>query len=81
MSITLEQIADKTAQWPDEAVSMPVDRFSLARRREANDEPTDALSEEWKTVINRRYEEMKSGKAKTFTLDETRAIIRKTVGL
>jgi len=77
MPMTLEEIVEETAQWPDETVTLLIERLSHARHPEAPGE----LSEEWKATLDRRYEEIKSGQVKTLTLNETRAIVRKTVGL
>ena len=69
----IDQIVEKTTEWPDETVTMLIDRLSRARYPEEDEE----LSEEWKTTLNRRYEEIKSGKVKTIPGEEVEAEIRR----
>jgi len=72
----IEQIVEKTTTWPDETVTMLIERISHARHPEENEE----LSDEWKATLHRRYEEIKSGKVKTIPREEVAAEIRKILG-
>jgi putative addiction module component (TIGR02574 family) len=72
----IEEIVEKTAKWPDETVTMLIDRLSRARYPEEDEE----LSEEWKTTLDRRYEEIKSGRVKMIPGEEVSAEIRKILG-
>jgi len=72
----IDQIVEKTAKWPDETVTLLIDRLSCARYP-AQDEN---LSEEWKSTLNRRYEEIKSGRVKTIPREEVSAEIRRILG-
>ena len=69
----IDQIVEKTTEWPDETVTLLIDRLSRARHPDENEE----LSEEWKATLNRRYEEIKSGKVKTIPGEEVEAEIRR----
>jgi len=77
MPITLEQIVDETSQWPDEAVSILMNRISLARQGETGETHAQA----WRATIQRRYEEIKNGSVAMIPMDEADAMVRKTVGL
>jgi len=77
MPITLEQIVEETTQWPDEAVTMLMDRISLARHADTSETHAQA----WHATIHRRYEEIKNGAVEMIPMDEADAIVRKTVGL
>jgi putative addiction module component (TIGR02574 family) len=62
---------------PPEVVTELVDRIMVARH--GGIEP--AVVQAWKTEINRRIEEMESGKVKEVPLEESLARARKIVGL
>ena len=75
MPITLDQIVEETRHWPPEQVGELVGR--LTEDLHAGDPETEAA---WKTEIDRRVEEIQSGKVKGVPAAEVSARIRKILG-
>lgn len=76
MSLTLEQIVEEAQQWPDDVVADLVDRLMLARHGVSD--PT--LNPAWRATVDRRVEEIRSGKEKGIPGEVVSARIRKIVG-
>ncbi len=76
MSLTLDQIVDEAQQWPDDVVADLVDRLMLARHGVSN----PALSPAWRSTVDRRVEEIRSGKEQGIPGEVVSARIRKIVG-
>lgn len=76
MALTLEQIVEETRLWPDDVVAELVDRIMLAKH--GVDDP--ALSPAWRSTVNRRVDEIRSGKVKGVPGKVVSARIRKIVG-
>jgi putative addiction module component (TIGR02574 family) len=76
MSLTLDQIVEEAQQWPDDVVADLVDRLMLARHGVTN----PALSPAWRATVDRRVEEIRSGKEEGIPGDVVSARIRKIVG-
>ena len=74
MPITLDQIVEETRHWPPERVGELVGR--LTEDMHASDPETEAA---WKTEIDRRIEEIQSGRVKGIPADKVLARIRKTL--
>jgi putative addiction module component (TIGR02574 family) len=73
MPITLDEIVEETRKLPAEVVAELVDRIMVARH--GGIEPSVAAA--WKTEIDRRIEEIQSGKVKGIPAGEVSARIRK----
>ncbi len=73
--LTLEQILEETRHWPPEKVGELVGR--LTEDLHASDPKLEAA---WKTEIDRRVEEIQSGKVRGIPGEEVSARIRKIVG-
>jgi putative addiction module component (TIGR02574 family) len=76
MPITLEQIIDETRHWPPEKVAELVGL--LTEDLHASDSDTKTA---WKTEINRRIEEIQTGKVQGIPIEESLARVRKLAGL
>jgi putative addiction module component (TIGR02574 family) len=76
MSLTLDQIVEEAQQWPDDVVADLVDRLMLARHGVKN----PALNAAWRSTVDRRVEEIRSGKEKGIPGEVVSARIRKIVG-
>jgi putative addiction module component (TIGR02574 family) len=74
--ITLEQIVEETRHWPPEKVGELVGR--LTEDLHAGNPETEAA---WKTEIDRRIEEIQTGKVQVIPIEESLARIRKIAGL
>ena len=74
--LTLEQIVEETRHWPPEKVGELVGR--LTEDLHASDPETQAA---WKTEIDRRIQEIQTGKVQGIPLEESLARIRKIAGL
>ena len=72
MPITLDQIVEETRRWPPEKVGELVGR--LTEDLHTSDPEIEAA---WKTEIDRRIEEIQSGKVKGVPAEEVSARIRK----
>jgi putative addiction module component (TIGR02574 family) len=75
MPITLDEIVEETRHWPPERVGELVGR--LTEDLHASDPEIEAA---WKTEIDRRIEEIQSGKVKGIPGEKVLARIRKTLG-
>lgn len=73
--LTLEQIIEEARNWPPEKVGELVGR--LTEDLHAGDQETEAA---WKTEIDRRIEEIQSGKIQGVPGEEVSARIRKIIG-
>ena len=73
----IDHIAEKVANWPNDARLRLINRIT---RTDAQDADTD-ISDEWLATIDRRAEEMRNGTAVTYTFEETKARVRKAIGL
>lgn len=76
MPMTMEQIVEETSQWPSDVVAELVDRIMLAKHGGA----APAIEASWRPVIDRRVEEIRSGKVPGVPGDVVSARIRKIVG-
>jgi putative addiction module component (TIGR02574 family) len=72
MPMTLDEIVEETRHWPPERVGELVGR--LTEDLHTSDPETEAA---WKTEIDRRIEEIQSGKVKGIPAEEVFARIRK----
>ncbi len=77
MPMTLDQIVEETRQLPTDVVAELVDRILLARH--GGIEP--GVEAAWKTEIDRRIEEIVTGKVQGIPVEESLARIRKVAGL
>ena len=75
MALTMDQIIQEARGWPPEKVGELVGR--LTEDLHASDPETDAA---WKEEIDRRVEEIRSGKVKGIPGEEVSARIRKMIG-
>jgi putative addiction module component (TIGR02574 family) len=73
MPITLDEIVEETRQLPSDIVVELVDRIMLARHGGIEAEVESA----WKTEIQRRIEDIKSGKVQGISVEESLARARK----
>jgi putative addiction module component (TIGR02574 family) len=74
MPITLDEIVEETRHWPPEQVGELVGR--LTEDLHTSDPEIEAA---WKTEIDRRIEEIQSGKVKGIPAEKVLARIRKTL--
>jgi putative addiction module component (TIGR02574 family) len=75
MPMTLDEIVEETRNWPPERVGELVGR--LTEDLHTSDPEIEAA---WKTEIDRRIEEIQSGKVKGIPAEKVLARIRKTLG-
>jgi putative addiction module component (TIGR02574 family) len=75
MPITLDEIVEETRHWPPEQVGELVGR--LTEDLHTSDPEIEAA---WKTEIDRRIEEIQTGKVKGIPAEKVLARIRKTLG-
>jgi putative addiction module component (TIGR02574 family) len=73
MPISIDQIVEETREMPPEAVAELIDRIMVARH--GGIEPTSSQS--WKKEIERRIQEMETGKVKGVPLEDSLARARK----
>jgi len=73
--LTLEQIVEEARHWAPEKVGELVGR--LTEDLHAGDPETEAA---WKSEIDRRVQEIQSGKAQSIPGEEVTARIRKIIG-
>jgi len=71
--MTLEQIVEETRQLPTDVVAKLVDRI-LLERHGGIEPPVEAA---WKSEIDRRIEEIKTGKVRGIPVEESLTRIRK----
>jgi putative addiction module component (TIGR02574 family) len=74
--MTLDQIVEEARHWPPEKVGELVGR--LTEDLHASDPETEAA---WKTEVDRRIEEIQTGKVQGIPVEESLARIRKIAGL
>jgi putative addiction module component (TIGR02574 family) len=74
--LTLEQIVEETRHWPPEKVGELVGR--LTEDLHGSDPETEAA---WKAEIDRRIEEIQTGKVQGIPIEESLARVRKLAGL
>jgi len=75
MPITLDEIVEETRNLPPDVVAKLVDRIMLARHGGIAPEVEKA----WKTEVNRRIAEIKSGKVRGVPAEESLARARKII--
>ena len=73
--LTLEQIVEEARHWPPEKVGELVGR--LTEDLHVSDPEIEAA---WKTEVDRRIEEIQSGKVQGIPAEEVSARIRKIIG-
>lgn len=73
--MTLDEIVEETRNWPPERVGELVGR--LTEDLHTSDPEIEAA---WKTEIDRRIEEIQSGKVKGIPVEEVSARIQKMLG-
>jgi putative addiction module component (TIGR02574 family) len=76
MSLTVDQIVEEAKLWPDAVVAELVDRLMLAKHGVQD----PALSPAWRTEIQRRVEDIRSGRESGIPGEEVMARARKIVG-
>jgi putative addiction module component (TIGR02574 family) len=74
--MTLDQIVEETRHLPTDVVAELVDRILLARHGGIEPQVETA----WKTEIDRRIQEIETGKVKGIPAEESLARIRKIIG-
>jgi putative addiction module component (TIGR02574 family) len=74
--MTLDQIIEEARHWPPEKVGELVGRLSEGLH--ASDPETEAA---WKSEVDRRVEEIQTGKVQGIPLENSLARIRKIAGL
>jgi putative addiction module component (TIGR02574 family) len=74
--MTLEQIIEETRHWPPEKVGELVGR--LTKDLHTGDDPK--IEAAWKSEINRRIEEIQTGKVAGVPGEEVLAEVRKIIG-
>jgi len=77
MPISIDQIVEETREMPPETVAELIDRIMVARHGGID----SAVSQPWKKEIDRRIDELESGKVKGVPLEESLARARKAAGL
>ncbi len=75
--IKLEEIVEETRQLPTDVVAELVDRILLERHGGI----TPDIETSWKNEIDRRIEEIETGKVEGISVDQSLARIRKIAGL
>ncbi|MGA2658348.1 MAG: addiction module protein [Verrucomicrobiota bacterium] len=73
--ITLEQIVEEARQWPPEKVGELVGRLTEDLHRSDPE-----IESAWRTEVDRRVEEIQSGKVQGLSPEEVSARIRKIMG-
>ena len=77
MALTLDQIVEETRQMPPDVVAELVDRIMIARHGGLD----AGIESAWKLEVQRRIEEIRSGKVKAIPLEDVLARARKIAGL
>ncbi len=77
MPIKLEQIVEETRQLPTDVVAELVDRILLERHGGIAPD----IEAAWKSEIDRRIDEIETGKVKGIAIDQSLARIRRIAGL
>ena len=77
MPMKLEQIVEETRHLPPDVVAELIDRILLERHGGMQPE----IEVAWKSEIDRRIEEIETGKVEGIPVDQSLARIRKIAGL
>jgi putative addiction module component (TIGR02574 family) len=77
MPISIDQIVEETREMPPETVAELIDRIMVARHGGIE----QSVDQSWKKEIDRRIQEMETGKVKGVSLEESLARARKAAGL
>lgn len=77
MPLTLDEIVEETRQLQPDVVAELVDRIMLTLHGGME----TSVETAWKTEVNRRIDEIKTGKIKGVPLEESLARARKIAGL
>jgi putative addiction module component (TIGR02574 family) len=77
MPMKLEQIVEETRHLPPDVVAELIDRILLERHGGMEPE----IEAAWKSEIDRRIEEIETGKVEGIPVDQSLARIRKIAGL
>lgn len=77
MLMTVDQVLAETKGWPEEQVEVLFERFLLANYRL----PSAELDAEWAAEIQRRVEDIDSGREPGIPGEEVMARARKIMGL
>jgi putative addiction module component (TIGR02574 family) len=77
MPISIDQIVEETREMPPETVAELIDRIMIARHGGVD----SSIGQSWKKEIDRRIEELESGKVKAVPLEDSLARARKAAGL
>jgi putative addiction module component (TIGR02574 family) len=77
MPISIDQIVEETREMPPETVAELIDRIMVARHGGID----PALGQSWKKEIDRRIQEIETGKVKGVPLEDSLARARKAAGL
>jgi len=77
MPISIDQIVEETREMPPETVAELIDRIMVARHGGIDSK----VGQSWKTQIDRRIQELESGKVKGVSLEASLARARKAAGL
>jgi putative addiction module component (TIGR02574 family) len=77
MPISIDQIVEETREMPPETVAELIDRIMVARHGGID----STVSQSWKREIDRRIEELESGKVKSVPIEDSLARARKAAGL
>jgi putative addiction module component (TIGR02574 family) len=77
MPISIDQIVEETREMPPEAVAELIDRIMVARHGGID----SAVGQSWEKEIDRRIQELESGKVKGIPLEDSLARARKAAGL
>jgi len=77
MPISIDQIVEETREMPPETVAELIDRIMVARHGGID----PASGQLWKNEIDRRIQEIETGKVKGVPLEQSLARARKAAGL
>jgi len=76
MPMTIEEIVEETKQWPGDVVTELVDRIMLAKHG-GIDPKVDAA---WRAEVQRRIDDIRSGRESGIPGEEVMARARKIIG-
>jgi putative addiction module component (TIGR02574 family) len=76
MPLTADQIIEATQEWPQDVVAELIERIVLSRHGGI----APKVEKAWAGEINRRIEEIRTGKVKGIPGEEVSARIRKLLG-
>lgn len=77
MPMTVDQVIAETKNWPDKQVEALFEHFLLSNYRL----PSPDLDKAWASEIQRRVEDIESGRVAGIPGDEVMARMRKIVGM